>query len=222
MDNWLEFIVPVIFAAIYFFGNMFSKSDESEDAPRPRRPLTPVEDPEAVERQRRIQEEIRRKIMARREAAEREAGGGAVERSREPVREERWQRVPEPEPEVVAEVPVTKIPVEATAVEQSEAKAFSWDNSDNAYEHGIEARLKAIEQTKARAAKLKRQADQATRRVDYSNARRRGAGSGSGRLSGPIREVLKDPAAARAAFIYGEVLGQPSSLKQSSSVPGLR
>ena len=64
MDNLFEIIVPLIFAAIYFFGNMLSGKSDDASAPAPRR----EEDPDAVERQRRIQEEIRRKIMERRNA----------------------------------------------------------------------------------------------------------------------------------------------------------
>ena len=36
-----------------------------------------------------------------------------------------------------------------------------------------------------------------------------------------VRSNLKDPKVARSAFIYGEVLGPPVSLRKGSGVPGL-
>ena len=65
MDNILEILIPLIFAAIYFFGNMFSGKSDGDSAPS-----IPggrqEEDPDVIERQRKIQEEIRRKIAERR------------------------------------------------------------------------------------------------------------------------------------------------------------
>jgi hypothetical protein len=65
MDNILEILIPLIFAAIYFFGNMFSGKSDGDSAPS-----TPggrqEEDPDVIERQRKIQEEIRRKTAERR------------------------------------------------------------------------------------------------------------------------------------------------------------
>lgn len=221
MDNLLEILIPLIFAAIYFFGNMLSKNGEEDDAPKPnRRPMTPVEDSEAMERQRRIQEEIRRKIMERRQ------GQGT---SQEPRREspqpqyQPVQREAQPASQPVEEIPATKVSVEKTSVDRSEGAAFSWDQSDNAYETRMQRQLKEIEATKARASKLQREAAQASERAG-STSSRRSSGQRSGRslATGSVREVLKDPAAARAAFIYGEVLGPPVSMQKSSSVPGIR
>ena len=65
MDSIIEILIPLIFAAIYFFGNMFSGNSDGDSAPS-----IPggsqEEDPDVIERQRKIQEEIRRKIAERR------------------------------------------------------------------------------------------------------------------------------------------------------------
>ena len=65
MDNILEILIPLIFAGIYFFGNMFSGKSDGDSVPS-----TPSgrqeEEPDIIERQRKIQEEIRRKIAQRR------------------------------------------------------------------------------------------------------------------------------------------------------------
>ena len=65
MDNILEILIPLIFAAIYFFGNMFSGKSDGDSAPSI--PGGRQEEyPDVIERQRKIQEEIRRKIAERR------------------------------------------------------------------------------------------------------------------------------------------------------------
>ena len=67
MDNILEILIPLIFAAIYFFGNMFSGKSDGDSAPSSGSGRQ-EEDPDVIERQRKIQEmrEIRRKIAQRR------------------------------------------------------------------------------------------------------------------------------------------------------------
>jgi hypothetical protein len=85
----------------------------------------------------------------------------------------------------------------------------------------MQERLEQIEATKRRAEKLKREADAARKQTKDTRSK---TDSRKGRryLGGPIRESLQDPAAARVAFIYGEVLGRPvSQRKEASSVPGL-
>lgn len=215
MDNLLEYIIPLIFAAIYFFGNMFAKSGSAdEEETGPRRPLSPVEDPEAMERQRRIQEEIRRKIMARRSGAE-DASPANVQPIPQNTEPQPMYREAEPAAE-------QRTSSQDWARDAEDKAAFSWDRSDDAYETQMQSRLREIEATNQRAAKLKDEAKVANERVNRRKAsseptkRKR-----SGLLSGSVRESLKDPAAARAAFIYGEVLGAPISLRKESAVPGL-
>jgi hypothetical protein len=67
MDNILEILIPLIFAAIYFFGNMFSGKSDGDSAPSSGSGRQ-EKDPDVIERQRKIQEmrEIRRKIAQRR------------------------------------------------------------------------------------------------------------------------------------------------------------
>lgn len=218
MDNILEILVPLIFAAIYFFGNMFSgKSKEDEDMPPGmprRRDSGQDEEPDVIERQRRIQEEIRRKIMERRRASSGDqpqvapSGHELAERRQEvELRRESQESMDEPPPF-------------ATPSHQSEPEppAFSWDESDNAYDQTIQARLEQIEATKRQAERLKKQVETKRKPVEGSRTNKRRSG---GYFTGTVRESLQDPAAARVAFIYGEVLGQPVSTRKCQSVPGL-
>lgn len=222
MDNILEILVPLIFAAIYFFGNMFGKSKEEGDASPVRPERRPAGDEEAAERQRNIQEEIRRKIMERRRAS-----GNADRPELAPASRPRSQ--PQKQMREVVHTnrdsehgragqppPLMSPPPKAT--QQSEDSAFSWDKSDDAYDQQMQTQLKRIEETKRQAAKLKKQVSDQTGKAEPTKNQSKSGGY----FKGSVRKSLQDPRAARAAFIYGEVLGRPISLKKGTSeVPGL-
>ncbi|HKK18917.1 MAG TPA: hypothetical protein VJ952_09590 [Opitutales bacterium] len=224
MDNFLEILIPLIFAAIYFFGNMFSgKSKEEEESPPglPRSRDSEDEEAEAVERQRRIQEEIRRKIMERRRASEGGQSAPAV-----PIGQELRERRQEVEaPRAAREEAREEASAYSTPPHEAESKpaspTFTWDESDNAYDDTLQARLRRIEKTKREAEKLRKQAAKRSRISDDGGEKRRQQNTG-GYFTGTVRGSLRDPQAARVAFVYGEVLGRPISLRKgASSVPGL-
>ena len=174
MDNILEILIPLIFAAIYFFGNMFSGKSDGDSAPS--NPSgRQEEDPDVIERQRKIQEEIRRKI------AERRSSQG----SRAPL----------------------NAPSASPVARQSQPEAAS-------YESQMQERLQRIEATKRRAEKLKQQV-----RITQTNSTF--AQNPSRVARGSVRSTLRDPSAARTAFIYGEILGQPISQRRTQTTPGL-
>jgi hypothetical protein len=229
MDNLLEILIPLIFAAIYFFGNVFSGKDEEDSAPK-EAPRRRNEDPagEAIERQRRIQEEIRRKIMERRRAAQ---GSPPAEPAETPVpaRPEPVARTPEPaprrpdprardrgfwNPEPVSRIPepVSRIPEPVSRIPEPVS---------NPYESQMEARLEKIEATKRRAEQLKKQAQARRDDLDAPDISSPGTRGRSRVARRSVRETLVNPAAARAAFVYAEVLGQPVSQRKSPTVPGL-
>ncbi len=219
MDNLFEIIVPLIFAAIYFFGNMLSGKSDDASAPAPRR----EEDPDAVERQRRIQEEIRRKIMERRNAEGQGASppsepASEVDRSlreRHAVLEERRRRAAreqhkqeraaqsESAPDRIPD-PVSRIP-----------------DPVNPYATQMQQRLRQIEATKRQAERLTKQAAERTSSLRPQPSHSSRTTSRSPLARGSVRSTLRDPATARAAFIYSEVLGTPVSQKKTSTVPGL-
>jgi hypothetical protein len=174
MDNILEILIPLIFAAIYFFGNMFSGKSDGDSAPSSGSGRQ-EEDPDVIERQRKIQEEIRRKI------AERRSSGG----SRAPI-------------DTASSSPAPR---------QSQPEAISFESQ-------MQERLQQIESTEKRAKKLKQQA-----RITRSNTTF--VQNPSRRAHGSARSILRDPSAARIAFIYGEILGQPVSQRKTQTIPGL-
>jgi hypothetical protein len=176
MDNILEILIPLIFAAIYFFGNMFSGKSDGDSAPSSGSGRQ-EEDPDVIERQRKIQEmrEIRRKIAQRRSS----------EGSRAPI----------------------DTASSSQASRQSQPETAS-------YESQMQERLQQIEATERRAKKLKQQS-----RINRSNTTF--AHNPSRIAHGSARSTLRDPSAARAAFIYGEILGQPVSQRKAQTIPGL-
>ena len=174
MDNILEILIPLIFAAIYFFGNMFSGKSDGDSAPS-----IPggrqEEEPDIIERQRKIQEEIRRKIAQRR----------GSEDSRSPL----------------------DAPSTSPAPSQTQPPPAT-------YESQMQERLKRIEATERKAEKLKQQVHITQTNSTFAhNPLRISRGS--------ARATLRDPFAARAAFIYGEILGQPISQRRNETIPGL-
>ena len=174
MDNILEILIPLIFAGIYFFGNMFSGKSDGDSAPS-----IPggrqEEEPDIIERQRKIQEEIRRKIAQRR--------GG--EDSRSPL----------------------DAPSTSPAPSQTQPPPAT-------YESQMQERLQQIEATERRAEKLKQQV-----RITQTNSTF--AQNPSRITRGSARSTLRDSSAARTAFIYGEILGQPVSQRRNETIPGL-
>lgn len=223
MENWLEILVPLIFAILYFLGNLMSGKSDEKRSPSELHRQPGNDNADAAERQRRIQEEIRRKILERRRAAEGVSPTGAAPES-EALRERRRtvealrsprRQIKERQKETL-EIP-HETPPFMSPTHEGETLApeggFSWDTSDNVYQQGIEARLRRIEETKHRAEALQHRAEMANRKV-AGCSERRPSGLHRGLFSAPVRESLKDPAAARMAFVYAEVLEPPVSLRQ--------
>jgi hypothetical protein len=98
--------------------------------------------------------------------------------------------------------------------------AMQWqEGSGDSYDNQMERQLKKIEATKRKAAQLLSKTSkggiQATNETRGSSQRR------SMRSLGSVRSSLKNPGAARSAFIYGEVLGPAVSQRKTTGVPGL-
>lgn len=208
LEEILKVIGGLIFGAIYLFGNQIFKSKD-EDQPRP--PTLPRQSGDSDDapedyaaRQRQIQEAIRRKIMERRQAASTPASPP------EPVsaHHERHKQVVDRHKETHQRAPH----VEANPEVDSR---FSSNASGHTYEAQMQARLQQIEATKRRAEALKQKASRTATAAKGQSERRRSARGGL--LSGSVRSVLRDPGAARTAFVYGEVLGKPVGLRPSGS-----
>ena len=187
MDNLFEFIIPIVIAAFYLFGNKLSKkAEEVFDQTS--------EDTDVDDRQRRIQEEIRRKIM---------------QRTGKPSQSERPQKS-----QPASSSSSTDLD---TKVSEPQAEPELFTAPRDSFASQLQARLEKVEATKKQAQELQKKG--ASNAVPTMRADLRPRSSGF--FSGSVRSTLRDPAAARVAFIYAEVLGTPVSQKKVSTVPGL-
>ena len=206
LEEILKVVGGLIFGAIYLFGNQIFKSKD-EDTPGPSTlPRESAGSDDDAARQRQIQEAIRRKIMQRRQAT-------ATPTSSEPVSAHREQhkQVVERHKETHQRAPHVEPTPEASEVDDR----FSWNTSDNVYEEQMQARLEQIEATKRRAEALRRQASRSTTAAKSQDEQTRS--NYASFPAGSVRSVLRNPAAARTAFVYGEVFGKPVGLRASGS-----
>ncbi len=234
MDNFFEILIPLAIAAVYFFGNFFSKkSQEEEETPPSLSRQNDAgdghdDDVDALERQRRVQEEIRRKIMERRgqsgsappQAAP--AGPASYGRSREVSAPRETREANKHTREAVHENRHGRSQEWETARDagyRMTPPAIPKVDSADAYDSGMQAQLQRIEATKRQAEKLQKQV---ARRRKTTTPEEQSKPRTGGYFTGAVRESLQDPAAARVAFVYGEVLGTPIALRKGpGSVPGL-
>lgn len=115
--------------------------------------------------------------------------------------------------------PIPNLSKQQLQAESERAREFSWDQADDSYDNEMEVRLKKIEATKREALRLQSQSTQKRSQTKGETDRPQTTRKKSSFRS--IRSSLKDPKAARSAFIYGEVLGPPVSLRKGTGVPGL-
>jgi hypothetical protein len=193
MDSLLEIIGPLVIAAIYFLANAFSKKEDADDGSSPQRGEQDFED---ADFQRLVQEDERRRDIVRRRQSGQDSQTVQVETLQE--------RAPVPSPVIQR---------------QDDGGGFSWNESDDSYDNQMERQLKKIEATKRKAAQLMSKTAQggaqSAKETDSSRQGRKKSSFGS------VRSSLKNPGAARSAFIYGEVLGPAVSQRKTTGVPGL-
>lgn len=197
MENILEVIVPLVFAAIYFFGNVLSKKGDGAEEDSPGRPVRRSASPEeeaAEARQREIQEAIRRKIMERR--------GNPAEKASAPI-----EGVPERAAPASSRLPKEPLPREVP-IEREASTA----PPENTYEQQMEAHQRRIEATRREAEALRAKALQAEAPKALQGMSQAKSTRSTGSFSGPLRNSLRNASAARAALIYAEVLGPPLAL----------
>lgn len=206
LEEILKVVGGLIFGAIYLFGNQIFKSKDEDTPERPTLPRESAGSDDDAARQRQIQEAIRRKIMQRRQAT-------ATPTSSEPISAHREQhkQVVERHKETHQRAPHVEPTPEASEVDDR----FSWNTSDNVYEEQMQARLEQIEATKRRAEALRRQASRSTTAAKSQDEQTRS--NYASFPAGSVRSVLRNPAAARTAFVYGEVFGKPVGLRPSGS-----
>lgn len=204
LEEIFKIVGGLVFAVIYLFGNQIFKSRDP-DEPRPpnapgrstNRSPASKDDTDAA-RERQIQETIRRKIMERRQAAATPADQAPAMMPQE-RRKAVMERQKKTHPAAPHVEPTREVVLNDT---------FSLDAKDNAYEQHLQTRLQEIEATKRQAEQLRRQI-----RGSAAAAAKAQPHTHRGLLPGSVRSTIRNPAAARRALVYGEVLGKPVSLR---------
>ncbi|MFP4165641.1 MAG: hypothetical protein ACLFUF_00550 [Opitutales bacterium] len=248
MENLLEILIPLVFVVLYVFGSLFSGKDKDDAIPGGEsegRGGEPEEDP--MEQQRRIQEEIRRKIESRGKAREEpewgrnhepqaplsreaEKQGGRVGPTIAPQQQKAsgpwggkrgfsWDTTEDPHSE-----DVYAYDEDAYAYEKSSKDAYSTSTSPYGYGDAQKDQQK-LEETRRRARELKQDVEVAKQEIGTASigtppqrrTQKPAKRGGKQFGAGPVREVLNNPRAARTAFIYGEVLGAPVGLRRGRS-----
>lgn len=235
MDNILEFLLPLLFILIYFFGNRFGKKEEEAGDEAPARKAPGDKRPEASpasEEARRIQEEIRRLIVARQ------------------GREEDSEEIPHNAPVSTSSASGSR--PEGTAGQRSLNPAGSGGRSERG-EAFVPKSMESL-QDPVRLARGQTggqeqpsQANQALRRIQEqedaisrkqseadalrkkANALHRKAGSiamsGRPRLQAAgvlnrdgVKSLLRNPQSTRHAFLLQEILGTPVGLRSDDAI----
>lgn len=218
----LGLVIVLTITALSFLRGMFraGKTDEPQQR-QPRSRMTGEQDPEAAERTRKIQEEIRRKI------AERQGDRAArMEEAREAAQARAETARAEPPPLL----PPSRVPpvdpfggsmrkilrkIEEAAEQRRESVEEALEPMESAAlrrQRELEEQLRAVEAQRA----------EARRRAQEVSAREIGAGeamknvwarAGVSVAGVSVRDELRDPRALRRAFVLREVLGPPVGLK---------
>lgn len=212
----LGLVIVLTITALSFLRGMFRAGKPDESGPVVRRSrMEGEEDPEAAERTRRIQEEIRRKI------AERQGRAVVVEETREPA-------LGRAEPPPL--LPPTRVPpvdpfggsmrkilrkIEEAAEQRRESAQEIFEPAESEglrRQRELEEQLRVAE---AQRAETRRRAQEvAAREIAAGGTHKTAWATASVKVPGAgVREELKDPRALRRAFVLREVLGPPVGLR---------
>jgi hypothetical protein len=194
----IQLLILVGGAIAYWINQRRGKTEEGEPTSSPYERTAPTASgPGEDERVRRIQEEIRRRIM------ERTAGGG-----RPDVPEAAPPQLPplQPRAERMDTHDGEEEEQPARPAPQRRAVAMdAFDAAETERQHRLAEQLRELQQrqaeTKTRVDQLKRQSSAAERQTQDQRA------------LAPLNADLRDPAALRRAVILQEVLGKPVSLR---------
>ncbi len=184
--NWILDNLQVIFVvggAIAWWLNQRRQGQTGEEAPPPHQEAT-FDDPELVERTRKIREEIQRKIEQR-------ARGYANEQPTVPT------EVTEPPP-VIREVVVPRQPVHPGSRIEAQRQAEILEE-----QAALMERLREAETMKLAAQK----------RIVFEDSTADHSGAARTAVRSTVLDDLRTPAALRRAFILREVLGPPVALR---------
>ena len=221
MESLLEVLFPLIIAGVYFFGNILSKKKDKSAAP------SPLNQEEVSPAEREVQEQIKRKIEARRasfESSESELLTKTEQDNSHSPEDFVGEQLRERRDFNRARRQVAQSRDAAATAQSSkgQSKEYAWrlTEAENNYAQEMENRRKKLEDTQRKAQALRKKSKQGAYSMKQAISEHSCRSSQTKDLyAGPIRRHLRTPSAARVAFIYSEVLGAPIALKKGSSLP---
>lgn len=199
MENFFDYLIPIIFVAVFVLSKLFGPKEEGEDEPMP-----PVfrrehdEDEEENERARQLREEIRQKIEERKQQAAQRSGQDRTPPQQQP-----------------APVPVSRQQSDSPSYQELlEQKRRQIEQTQQAAE--------AIRKSSGGA--LPRSAYENTRRVSRTDISSLGrsqrqstydvrARTGRPQVASEAVALLRSPSSARKGVILREILDKPSGLR---------
>lgn len=228
--DWLEILIPLIFALVYILGNIFGKKQPAEDQEEGQgkrgQPQEGGQDPGDL--QRRIQEEIRRKIRERQGGSPTPAESAETP-GQQPTAEADPPRYDPFSPEQGREA---QSPRRSWSEPEPEPEPLLQPETDrSSYEDRIQEQLQEIEATRKRASELQQKAREVkmkegagSRRGEVGSSAYSQTADGSRRHAKLRQAVLglsRDPDAARKAILYMEVLGTPVGMRRDGKMAPL-
>lgn len=191
--NWVEYLLPIIFFVLYGISKLFRKGENQEvDAP-----ASPPSD--LGEQQRRIQEEIRRRIAERRQGAE-------------PAQSTPTLKAPKPK---IGRPPVSRRPFRVPEPEKPQAVAPQRmpDTAALNMQQQLAAQMERLREANIKSDSLSQKIRGGAQKNVYAITKKHGM---RGHFRSEFTSMLKDAQRAKRAFLYSEIFGAPMGQRKQS------
>lgn len=193
--NWVEYLLPIIFFVLYGVSKIFGKG-EKQDLDAPTAPPIDI-----GEQQRRIQEEIRRRIAERRE----EAKLAEATQTLKP-QEQRMERPVAPPRSPFREPEAEEEPQVVAPQHRPDPVALDMQQQ-------LAAQMERLRDANRESESLRRSIKGSVQKTEYS-IKKRGIQS---KLRNEVTSMLKDAQSAKKAFLYSEIFGAPIGHRRKST-----
>ncbi len=195
--NWIEYLLPIIFFILYGISKIFGKGGNQEiDESSP--PSVDLD-----EQQRKIQEEIRRRIDERRKSAEPVQSDSTLKPQELTI--ERTS-VPEGSPFRTPK-PVSKDPQVPSQLEDIP------DLVDIGIQQQLATQMEQLRKVNRQSDPLIKSIPLSAKKNEYVKIKKRGK---KNKFRIDITSILKDRQGAKKAFLYSEILGPPMGQRRQS------
>ncbi len=192
--NWIEYLLPIIFFVLYGISKLFGKGEDDKSGA----PATP---PDESERQRKIQDEIRRRI---------------AERQQETVEDEPSPTLTPPMPTFDRPTATQRSPFSIPIPPEPRVTPMREPEPPAAIDlqKQLTAQMERLREANRESERVQQPMTRKAQRDDYSLRKKRGSKSTFRR---EITSMLEDSKSARKAFLYSEIFGTPMGQRRQST-----